>query len=180
MHLTTSTKQVHRTYTNHATWHAPMNAFMLSSCGRKLTCSTLPSHMWCWVLNTVHSGERRAHYYCASWTAILFEHFYSSRQSSRQVQQALPGQRVNGNGLWLNSLDFLPVCYTQCCMLTVLYVNSVLCCLLSVSYYNLNNSVWLSLQQRVQPEPNFESDSRILFSNSCFWWCYQKYLSEYN
>jgi len=26
------------------------------------------------------------------------------------------GQRVNGEGLWLNSLDYLPVCYTQCCM----------------------------------------------------------------
>ena len=39
-----------------------------------------------------------------------------------KAQQSLPGQPVNGEGLWLNSLDYLPVCYTQRSMLTVLYV----------------------------------------------------------
>jgi len=38
------------------------------------------------------------------------------------VQQSLSGQRVNGEGLSLNSLDYLPVCYTQRSILTVLYV----------------------------------------------------------
>ena len=41
---------------------------------------------------------------------------------SLKAQQSLPGQRVNGEGLWLNSLDYLPVCYTHHSMLTVLYV----------------------------------------------------------
>jgi len=39
-----------------------------------------------------------------------------------KAQQSLPGQRVNGEGLLLNTLDYLPVCYTQRSMLTVLYV----------------------------------------------------------
>ena len=39
-----------------------------------------------------------------------------------KAQQSLPGQRVKEEGLWLNSLDYLLVCYTQCSILTVLYV----------------------------------------------------------
>jgi len=31
-----------------------------------------------------------------------------------KAQQLLPGYRVNVEGLLLNSLDYLPVCYTQC------------------------------------------------------------------
>jgi len=38
------------------------------------------------------------------------------------AQQSLPGQQVNGEGLLLNSLDCLPVCYTQHSILTALYV----------------------------------------------------------
>ena len=53
-----------------------------------------------------------------------------------KAQQSLPGQRVNGEGLWLNSLDYLPVCYTPCSILTVLYV----VCYQSVTRHSKNIS----------------------------------------
>ena len=58
-----------------------------------------------------------------------------------KAQQSLPGQRGNGEGLWLNSLDYLPVCYTQCTSLTVLYV----VCYQSVTRYANNSSGYVSL-----------------------------------
>ena len=39
-----------------------------------------------------------------------------------KAQHLLPEQQVNGEWLWLNSLDYLLVCYTQRSILTVLYV----------------------------------------------------------
>ena len=92
--------------------------------------------------------------------------------SSLMAQQSLPGQRVNGEGLWLNSLDYLPVCYTQHSILTVLYV----VCHQSVTSNSNNISGYVYDRVSItQPTPishspansNFESDSWIFVSNSC-------------
>jgi len=59
-------------------------------------------------------------------SAPLFFSYYCFAHGSclgLKAQQSLPGQLVNGEGLWLNSLDYcLPVCYTQRSLLTVWYV----------------------------------------------------------
>ena len=104
-----------------------------------------------------------------------------------KAKQLLPGQHVIGEGLWLNSLDYLCVCYTQRFILTVVYVlcyKSVIRNPNNISGYVYNRELITQPINQFKPLPlansNFESDSWILFSNSCFWWCYQKYLSEYN
>ena len=53
---------------------------------------------------------------------INWNYIDTTTQPCLKVQQSLPGQRVNGEGLWLNSLDYLPVCYTQPSILTVWHV----------------------------------------------------------
>ena len=91
-----------------------------------------------------------------------------------KAQQSLPGQRVNGEALLLNSLYYLPACYTQRSMLTVLYV---VCYQLvtrnsnNISGYVYNRKLILpSLHLLANPPPNsnFESDGWIFFSSSCF------------
>ena len=85
-------------------------------------------------------------------------------------------------------LSGLSICllYTQRSILTVLYV---VCYQLvtrnsnNISGYVYNRELILpSLHLLATPPPNsnFESDGWIIFSNSCFWWCYQKHFSEYN
>ena len=69
--------------------------------------------------------------------------------------------------------------------LTVLYV----VCYQSVTSNSNNSSGYIYNRKFItQSTPishcpsklNFESDSCVFFSNSCFWWCYKNYFSEYN
>ena len=106
-----------------------------------------------------------------------------------KAQESLPGQWVNGEELWLNSLDYLPVCYTPCSILTVLYV----VCYQSVTRHSKNISGYVYNREFIT-QPTSISHSTptpgkfkfwiwrldFFLSNSCFWWCYQKYFSEYN
>ena len=117
---------------------------------------------------------------CSSFSRIL-----KSLDLCLKAQQSLPGQGVNGEGLWLNSLDYLHGCYTQCSISTVLYV----VCYQSVTRNSNNISSYIYNRELItQATPinhspansNFESNGWIYFSNSCFWWCYQTYFSEYN
>ena len=79
---------------------------------------------------------------------------------SLKAQQSLPGQRVNGEGLWLNSLDYLPVCYTHHSMLTVLYV----VCYQSVTRILNNSSGYVYNRELItQPTPISHSPGKFKF-----------------
>ena len=103
-----------------------------------------------------------------------------------KAQQSLPWQRVNEEGLWLNSLDYLPVCYTKRSMFIVVYI----VCYQSVTMNSNNISGYVYNRELItQPTPISHSSGKFkvwiwrldtFFSNSCFCKCYQKYFSEYN
>ena len=77
-----------------------------------------------------------------------------------KAQQWLPGQRVNGDGLWLNSLDYLPACNTQCSILTVLYV----ICYQSVTRNSNNSSGYVYNRELItQPTPISHSPGKFKF-----------------
>ena len=79
-----------------------------------------------------------------------------------KAQQSLPGQRVKGEGLWLNSLDYLLVCYTQCSILTVLYV----VCYQSVTRNSNNISGYVyNIEYITQPTPISHSPRQIQILN---------------
>ena len=79
-----------------------------------------------------------------------------------KVQQSLPGQRENGEGLWLNSLDSLPVCYTQHSILTVLYV----ICYQSVTRNSINSSGYVYNRELItQPTPISHSPGNFKIEN---------------
>jgi len=95
----------------------------------------------------------------------MFEIKYNGNGShDLKVQQSLPGQRGNGEGLWLNSLDYLPVCYTQRSILTVVYVvcyQSVTRNSNNISGYVYNRAFILPTLHQLGTPPansNFESD----------------------
>ena len=84
-------------------------------------------------------------------------------------QQSPPGQQVNEEWLLL-TLDYLPVCYTQRSMLTVMYV----VCYQSVTRNSINSSGLVYNREFItQPIPishspckiNFESDENHTFDN---------------
>ena len=70
---------------------------------------------------------------------LVLEESYCFMQYIVTLQQSLTGQWVNGEGLRFNSLDYLPVCYTQRSMLTVWYVG----CYQSVTRNSNNTSGYL-------------------------------------
>ena len=75
-----------------------------------------------------------------------------------KAQQSLPGLRVNGEELWLNSLDYLPVCYTQRSILTVLYV----VCYRSVTRNSNNISGYVYNRELItQPTPISHSPGKF-------------------
>ena len=77
-----------------------------------------------------------------------------------KAQQSLPGQRVKGEGLWLNSLDYLLVCYTQCSILTVLHV----VCYQSVTRNSNNISGYVYKRELIiQPTPISHSAAKFKF-----------------
>ena len=85
--------------------------------------------------------------------------------------------------LWLNALDYLPVCYTQCPILAVLYV----VCYQSVTRNSNTTSSYVYNREFItQPTPINHSNGKLkfwiwrpdFFSNSCFWWFYQKYFIQ--
>ena len=88
---------------------------------------------------------------------------------------------VNGEGLWLNSLDYLPVCYTHS-ILTVVHV----VCYQSVTRNSNTISGYVYNRELITlPTPISHSPGKFkfwiwqfcFFSNSCFWWCYQTHFS---
>ena len=105
---------------------------------------------------------------------------------SLKAQQSLPGQRINGEVLWLNSLDYLSVCYTQRSILTVFYV----VCYQSVTRNSNTISGYVYNREFITlPTPISHSPGKFklwiwrldLFLKLMFQkWCYQKYFSEYN
>jgi len=79
---------------------------------------------------------------------------------SLKAKQSLSGQRVNGEGLWLNSLDYLPVCYTQRSLLTVLYV----VCYQSVTRNSNNSSSYVYNRELItQATPISHSPGKFKF-----------------
>ena len=91
-----------------------------------------------------------------------------------------------GRGLWSNSVDYLPVCYTQCTILTVWYVGcyqSAICQLLGFQ----TTACGYVYNREFTTQPTSHSPGKfkfwiwqLIFSLKCFLWCYQKYFSEYN
>ena len=97
---------------------------------------------WKWALSL---------YFCSFITPIV---------QALKVQQSLPGQQVKGEGLWLNSLDYLLVCYTQCSILTVLYV----VCYQSVTRNSNNISGYVyNIEYITQPTPISHSPGKFKF-----------------
>ena len=82
-----------------------------------------------------------------------------------KAQQSLPGQWVDGEGLWLNSLDYLLVCYTQRSIVTVWHV----VCYQSVTR-NSNSSGYVYNREFITHPTPILSLTGCFFSNSCFWW----------
>ena len=77
-----------------------------------------------------------------------------------KAQQWLPGQWVNGEGLWLKSLDYLHVYYTQRSILTMWYV----VCYQSVTRNSNNISDYVYNKELItQPAPISHSTAKLIF-----------------